>query len=194
VSGFGRRLGIGALVASGLLSLSSASSQDGYRPQDFRTTSVFQLAVESSSVLRPGQSKIVAQSALATRAKAPVAGHAAGLEILFLSQPLTETSRAEALARQARDLQKRDHAVLQLFLDTQGKISQVNLGYVVPGTTVSRTIAWKPEDLQKFSRYALDGKRLTIKSKGVYSESADERLTLSWDIDVSLPVLDPIKP
>jgi len=182
------------LVGSSLLVASVASPEDSLRPQDFRTTSTFELVVQSSSVLRPGQSKIVAKSALATRVKALVPGNSAGLEILFLSEPITETSRADALARQAKDLRKRDHALLVLYLDAQGKISQVNLAFVVPGTTVSRTIAWKPEDLRQFARYALDNKRVTLKSKGVYGESEGERLTLSWDVDVTLPVLDPIKP
>jgi hypothetical protein len=189
----GRWPGFLILVASSLLS-ATASPEDSLRPQDFRTTSAFELVVQSSSYLRPGQTKVVAKSALATRVKGLAPGNSAGLEILFLSEPITETSRADALARQAKELRKRDHALLVLYLDTQGKIWQVNLEYVVPGTTVSRTIAWKPEELRQFGRYALDGKRLTLKSKGAYSESEGERLTLSWDVDVVLPVLDPVKP
>ena len=186
-------MAIRLLVASVALSLSAAHPEDVYRPQDFRTAAVFELVVESSSVLRLGPSKIVATSALATRARGLMPGNSAGLEILFLSEPLTETSRPDALARQARDLRKRDHAVLVLFLDAQHKLWQVNLEYVIPGTTVTRTIAWKPEELQQFSRYTLDGKRLALKSKGTYRETGGERLTLSWDVDASLPVLDPVK-
>jgi hypothetical protein len=190
----GRWPSIPALVASGLLWVPAASPQEAFRPQDFRTTATFQLVVQSSSVLRPGPSSIVAKSALATRARGLMPGNSAGVEILFLGEPITDASRADILERNARELRKHPHAVLVLFLDGRGKIWQVNLAYVAPGTTVSRTIAWKPEELQHFSHYALDGRRLTLTSKGLYSESGDEGLTLSWDVDVSVPVLDPAKP
>ena len=187
--------GLLALAASVAVTASTADSQDSFRPQDFRaTTAVFELVVESSSVLRPGPSKIVAKSAVATRVRGLMPGNAAGVEIAFLSQPVTETSRADALARQARDLRKRDHAVLLLYLDVRHKIWQVNLEYVVPGTTVVRTIAGTPEELQPFSGASLDDKRLTLKSKGLYRETRGERFTLSWDIDVSVPVLNVTTP
>jgi hypothetical protein len=66
----------------------------------------------------------------------------------------------------------------------------------VPGTTVARTVAWKPEELKKyFSAYQFDGKRLVLKSKGRYSESENgrENLRLSWDVDVNLPVVRDVK-
>jgi hypothetical protein len=194
VSGLGRWPRILGLVASGLLAPSVASPGDAYRPEDFRTTSVFELVVESFGVLRPGPSRIAAKSAVATRVRGLTSGNSAGLEILFVSEPITQTSHADAVLRQARDLRKRDHAGLVLYVDAQGKIWQVNLEYVVPGTTVSRTIAWKPEELQQFSRSTLDGTRLTLRSKGLYRESGGERFTLSWDVDVSVPVIDPAKP
>ncbi len=183
--------GLLALAASIVAFASTADSQDTLRPQDFRAaTAVFELVVESSSVLRPGPSKIVAKSAVATRVRGLMPGNAAGVEIAFLSQPVTET-RADTLARQARDLRKRDHAVLVLYLDVRHKIWQVNLEYVVPGTTVVRTIAGTPEELQPFSGASLDDRRLTLKSKGLYRETGGERFTLSWDVDVSVPVLSP---
>ncbi len=69
----------------------------------------------------------------------------------------------------------------------------MNLSYVVPGTTVARTVAWKPEDLKKyFSDYQFDGKRLQLKSKGTYSEvdSKQQTMSLAWDVDINLPVFD----
>jgi hypothetical protein len=183
-----------ALAASVLAASAPAGSEDGFRPQDFRTTAVFELRVETSGVLRPGPSKIVAKSAFATRVRGLMPGNSAGLELLFLSEPITEASRADVLERHARDLRKRDHAVLVLFLDAQGKIWQVNLTYVIRGTTVARTVAWQPAELAEFSRYTLDGKRLVLKSNGLYRESSGEQFTLSWDVDVSVPVLDPAKP
>ena len=163
------------------------------RPQDFRTAAMFQLVVQASSVLRPGPSTIVAKSALATRARGLTPG-TSGLEILFSTEPVTGASRPDVLERQARDLRKRDHAILALSLDAQGKLSQVNLTYVIPGTTVVRTVAWRPEELTQFTRYSMNGKRVLLKSKGLYRDTSGERLTLSWDVDVNVPVLDSAKP
>jgi hypothetical protein len=41
-----------------------------------------------------------------------------------------------------------------------------------------------------FSNYRFDGKRLSFKSKGSYSdtESGKEKLRLSWNVDFDLPV------
>ena len=180
------------LIASLLVAAVTTASAEPFRPEEFRVTAAFELLVERSTVLSHGQSRIVAKSAVATRASRLMPGNSAGLEIVFLTAPITATSRADVLQRQARDLQKHDHAVLVLFLDTLGKIWQVNLSYVIPGTTVSRTVAWEREALAQFSGYALDKKHVALKSKGHYRESGGERLTLSWNIDVKVPVLDPV--
>ena len=182
-----------ALTVSSLCCAPAASPQETLRPQDFRSTATFQLVVEASGVLRPGTSTIVAKSALATRTRI-MPGNSAGLEILFFTEPITDASRRDVLERQAQDLRKRNHAILVMSLDAQDKISQVNLTYVIPGTTVVRTLAWKPEDLARFSSYSMDGKRVLLKSKGLYRDTGSERLTLSWDVDVNVPVLDPVKP
>jgi len=96
----------------------------------------------------------------------------------------------------ARELKKSDYAALVLFLDKDNKVWQANLSYVIPGTTVARTVAWKPEELKKyFSDYQFDGKRLTLKSTGSYSEteSGKEKLRLSWNVDFNLPVFGSVK-
>ena len=93
----------------------------------------------------------------------------------------------------AKEMRRSDHAALVLFLDKNHQIWQVNLSYVVPGTTVARTVAWKPEDLRQFSSDKVDGKRLLLKSKGLYDESGEERLKLSWEVDLNLPVFERIK-
>jgi len=88
-------------------------------------------------------------------------------------------------------LTKRDYAAFVLFLDKANKLWQANLSYVIPGITVARTVAWKPDELKKcFSSYQFDGKRLTLKSKGSYSdmESGKENLRLAWNVDFNLPV------
>ena len=70
----------------------------------------------------------------------------------------------------------------------------MNLSYVIPGTTVARTVAWKTDELQQFSNYKFDGKRLLLKSKGIYNEAgSEERLKLSWDVDINLPVFERTK-
>ena len=185
---------VGASISLAVMLAAAVTSAraDALRPEDLRATAAFELVVERSRVLTPGQSRIVAKSAVATRARGLMPGNSAGLEILFLSQPISTTSRADLLQRHVRDLRKHDHALLVLFLNAQGKIWQANLNYVITGTTVARTVAWQRESLAQFSGYALDGKRVALKSKGHYRESNDEHLTLSWNIDVRVPVLDPI--
>ena len=89
------------------------------------------------------------------------------------------------------------YAALVLFLDDRNQIWQANLTYVVPGTTVVRTLASSREELTKyFSDYHFDQNRLRLKSKGSYNTAPDSRkeiLTLSWDADLDLPVFDQIK-
>jgi hypothetical protein len=54
----------------------------------------------------------------------------------------------------------------------------------------------RPEELKKyFSNYHFDGKRLMLKSKGSYSEqeSGKEKMRLSWNVDLNLPVFHPVK-
>lgn len=67
------------------------------------------------------------------------------------------------------------------------------MSYVVPGTTVARTVAWRPAELEPFSGYEFDGTRLRLKAKGLYRESGEESLTLSWDVDLGLPVFERTK-
>ena len=61
---------------------------------------------------------------------------------------------------------------------------------------MARTVAWTPDELKKyFSEYSFDGKRLVLKSKGGYSdsESGREKLRLSWDVDLNLPIVREVK-
>ena len=95
-----------------------------------------------------------------------------------------------------KELKKGEHAALVLFLDKDNKVWQADLRYVIPGTTVTRAVAWKPDELKRyFSSYQLDGERLILKSNGTYgeTESGKEKIRLSWNIDLSLPVIHPVK-
>jgi len=172
---------------------SQVGAQSGaqFNAQDFNTRSVFELVVNDSSVLKVGASKIVTQSAFVTLAHGLIPGNSEGLEIQFFTKPITEAAIADILKNRAKELTKRDYAAFVLFLDKANKLWQANLSYVIPGITVARTVAWKPDELKKcFSSYQFDGKRLTLKSKGSYSdmESGKENLRLAWNVDFNLPV------
>lgn len=172
---------------------SQVGAQSGaqFNAQDFNTRSVFELVVNDSRVLKVGASKIVTQSAFVTLAHGLIPGNSEGLEIQFFTKPITEAAIADILKNRARELKKRDYAAFVLFLDKANKLWQANLSYVIPGITVAITVAWKPDELKKyFSSYQFDGKRLTLKSKGSYSdmESAKENLRQALNVDFNLPV------
>jgi hypothetical protein len=190
------RLRLPVIVICLIGSYGGAQSDSHPRAQDFKTKGVFELVVNDSSVLRRGPSRIVTQSAFVTRAHGLIPGNSEGLEIQFFTKPITETAAADLLRSGAQELKKSDYAALVLFLDKNSKIWQANLSYVIPGTTVARTVAWKPEELKKyFSNYQYDGQRLLLKSNGNYSEteSGKEKIWLSWNVDLNLPVFPSVK-
>jgi hypothetical protein len=179
---------VAACVLATLLPVAGAP----VRPEDFRTRAVFELTVARSRVLRPGGSRISAESAVATRVHGLVPGNADGLQILFVPRPMTAAGLADVLDHGARELRTGDHAALVFYLDPTGRVWQVNLSYVTRGATVARTVAWRPEDLRAFADYRLDGARLHLRSQGLHrDEEADEALTLAWRVDLDLPVLGP---
>ena len=141
-------------------------------------------------------SKIVAQTGYVALAHGLVPGNSDGLEIQFFPQATTEKVKTDILENDAKESKKNSYAAFVLYIGKDNKISQANLSFVVPGTTVARTVAWRPEELQKyFSDYKFDGKRAVLKSKGNYSESEKgvEQLRLSWDVDLNLPVVREVK-
>ena len=173
-----------------------AQSDVRLSPQDFKTKAEFELVVNDSSVLKTGPSRIVTQSAFVTLAHGLIPGNSEGLEIQFFIKPITEAAVTDILKNGAKELKRTDYAALVLFLDKDNRVWQANLSYVVPGTTVARTVAWKPEELKKyFSNYQFNGKRLALKSNGSYSEteSGKEKLRLSWNVDFNLPVFNSFK-
>jgi len=164
--------------------------------QDFQTKAAFELVVNEVRPLAPGTSKIAAQSAYVVLAHGLVPGNSDGLEIQFFPKPITEKVKADILENDAKELKKASYAAFVLFLGKDNKIWQANLSFVVPGTTVARTVAWKPDELKKyFPDYRFDGKRVVLKSKGSYleSEKGRENLKLSWDVDLNLPVVREVK-
>jgi hypothetical protein len=176
-----------------------AWSMSGGRPTpDVRTPdpgvkAVFELDNHQPDYIRPGRSRIVALSACAFHRHNLFPGTTEGLEIFFFTRPITAADSIDILEHDAKGLKKNDFAAFVLFLDKDEKIGQVNLSFVAPGTTVARTVAWKPQDLAKsFSDYQFDGKRLRLKSKAAFSEvnAKQQALALSWDVDVDLPVVE----
>ena len=188
------KCGVLVVAACWVMTAARVDSEVPFRSRDFQTNGVFELVVSNSSVLRPGASRIVTESAFVTLAHGLIPGNSDGLEIQFFTKPLTEAGKADILKNAAKELKKSDYAALVLFLDKKNKVWQANLSYVIPGTTVGRTVAWKPEELKKyFSDYKFDGKRLVLKSKGSYSESGKEEMKLSWNVDLDLPVFGEVK-
>jgi hypothetical protein len=184
------------VVIAVFLSPLRASSYGPFALRDFQTRAAFELVVNEAKPLAAGTSRIAPQSAYVVLAHGLVPGNSDGLEIQFFPKPMTDKVKADILENDAKELKKGSYAAFVLFLGKDNNISQANLSFIVPGTTVARTVAWKPEELKKyFSDYQFDGKRLVLKSKGRYSESenARENLRLSWDVDVNLPVVREVK-
>jgi hypothetical protein len=184
------------VVISGVLSPVHAGSYGPFTLQDFQAKGVFELIVNESKYLKSGTSKITTESAYVTLAHGLIPGNSDGLEIHFFPKPITEKIKTDILENDAKELKKTSYTAFVLYIGKNNKIWQANLSYVVPGATVSRTVAWKPEELQKyFSDFRFDGKRLVLKSKGNYSESekAQDRLSLSWVVDLNLPVVREVK-
>jgi hypothetical protein len=165
--------------------------------QEFQTQAVFNLAVQKSPVLKLGNSRLATKSAFVTYTNEFFAGKTNALKIEFFTQPIGEEARAKLLKNDNREISRDGYAALILFLDERKQIWQVNLTYVIPGTTVARTVASNREELTKyFSQYRFEQNRLRLKSKGTYStspDSKDEVLTLSWDTDLELPVFAKVK-
>ena len=152
----------------------------------------FELVIKDSKALTPGTTKIRYQGAFASRVRGLVPGNAEGIEIVFVTRPITPAMMPDILQNDARELRKSDYAAFVLFLDKGDTVSQVNLSLVVPGTTVARTVAWKPDDLRKhFSAVTVRGGRVALKSKGAYAEveAGHEALRLTWDVHVDLPLI-----
>ena len=165
--------------------------------QEFQTKALFNLAVQKSQVLKLGKSQLETKSAFVTYTNEFFAGKTNALKVQFFTQPIVEETRAKLLKGDNSEIIRGGYAALVLFLDERKQIWQANLTYVIPGTTVVRTVASNREELTKyFSDYHFDNGRLRLKSKGSYNtapDSKEEILTLSWDTDVHIPVYDQIK-
>ena len=165
--------------------------------QDFQTNASFDLMVQKSAVLRLGASRLETQSAFVTYTNEFFGGRINALKIQFFTQPIGADTQATLMKRGEGDIGKNGYAALVLFLDAKDQITQANLTYVIPGTTVVRTVASSREELTRYvSGYYFDRIRLRLKSRGTYNtapDAKDEVLTLTWDTELDLPVFDQIK-
>jgi hypothetical protein len=164
---------------------------------EFQTKALFNLDVQKSKVLKLGKSRLETESAFVTYTNEFFGGATNALKVQFFTQPIKEEARAKLLRGDNQEISRGGYATLVLFLDEErNQIWQANLTYVVPGTTVARTVAASPEELAKyFSDFHFDHNRLQLKSKGSYTapDSKEETLILSWNADLDLPVFDRIK-
>jgi len=165
--------------------------------QDFQTKASFDLVVQKSPVLKLGASRLEIRSAFVTYTNEFFGGRTNALKIQFFTQPIGAETQAKLLQRDDRDISKNGYAGLVLFLDAQDRVWQANLTYVIPGTTVVRTVASSPEELTRYiSDYHFERSRLRLKSRGTYKTALNEKdevLTLSWHTDLNLRVFDQIK-
>jgi hypothetical protein len=162
-------------------------------PQQPVTTAVFELANQQTGVLKKGSSRIVAVSAWVGRVAKEKPYGTEALEIEFFTAPLTAADQADLATNFGRNVKKRDYAAFVIFLDSARHATQVNMTFVVPGTTVVRTVAYTATKLKSdFGNLQFDGKRLRFKSKGTFDDTneAKELLRLSWDVELDLPAIE----
>ncbi len=189
-----RVLGIIVILFFSAFSTAIYSESTPSTVQQFQRRALFQLDVQKSTVLKLGKSSLQTKSAFVTYTNEFFAGKTNALKVQFFTQPIGEESRAKLLQNDNREISRGGYAALVLFVDERNQIWQANVTYVIPGTTVVRTVASNREELTKyFPDYHFDQNRLRLKSKGSYNtapDSKEEILTLSWDTDLDIPVYD----
>lgn len=176
-------------LAAGWAVLSFAG--EAFRRADFEAKSDFELVVDKSKYLRPGATRISGKSAYVTLAHGLNPGNADGLEVLFFERPITQADLPDLESNDGKAMRRASYAAMVLYLDKERRVSQVNLSYVVPGTAVAQTIAWKPDELKRyFSNVKFANGRLALKTAGSYSEREPSKsiYTLGWNVDLDLPV------
>ena len=183
-----RALSLVCCLVAVVASLSMAAEK--FQPADFQTRATFELVVNKSKYLKPGTSKVTAQSAFVSLAHGLIPGNSDGLEVIFFEKRVIDLP--DLMNNDAKVIrQSASYAAMVLFLDKEHRVWQVNLSYVVPGTTIAKTIAWKPDELKRyFSQVSYTKTRLALKSSGSYSEDdpSQDVIKLSWNVDLNLPV------
>ena len=174
-------------IAALLVVAAGASAQSSGR---------IELDVRKSSVIPLGKSHIDPVSAWVTHTDEFFGGRTMALKIQMFTSPIDAAARQRLVKNDGdhHELSRGGLGTFVLFLDGQNRISQANLTYVIPGTTVVRSIATTTDEVAKwFGDYHYAGGRLRLKSKGPYAtgaESPNEVLSLAWDISVEAPVVE----
>jgi len=162
----------------------------------FWVTPLGPLEAAAESTFALDDKTLVTKSAVAVLTDEFFGGRTHALKVIFTTERLTEQQQVESARDDGRALMKKDHAVVVLFLDKQNRISQVNITVIIPGQTVVRTVAWKPDDVRSFAAgYAYDGKRLRLAHKGSLTEATPGMapIKLGWNIDLDAPVVERLK-
>ena len=115
-----------------------ASAESALASQDLQARASFDLVVQKSQVLKLGATRLETQSAFVTYTNEFFAGRTNALKIQFFTQPIGAEAQVKLLKRDDREMGKNGYAGLVLFLDARDQITQANLTFVVPGTTVVR--------------------------------------------------------
>jgi hypothetical protein len=143
--------------------------------QNAKATGRFDLSVEKSPVLRTRKNHLESTSATVTYSAQYMRSRVAALKIVMPAGG-------------------QESATWVILVDKARKITQVNLGIMVPGSTVLRTVAWTAADIARyFLDYKFENGRLRLKSKGTYAtapDSPNEVLSMSWEIDLDVPVVE----
>jgi hypothetical protein len=175
------------LLAALLVSAAAASAQ---------SSGHVDLDVRKSGFLRPGKSHIDPVSAWVTHTDEFLGGRTMALKIQMFTSPIDAAERGRLMKNDEdnREVSRGGSATFVLFLDGQNRIRQANLTYIVPGTTVVRSVAITTDEIAKwFGDYHYADGRLRLKSKGTYAtgaDSPDEILSLAWDISLDAPVVE----
>jgi hypothetical protein len=173
---------------------SSIVAQPAFAPSDFHTSARFSIDADALS-LSTGVATIE-----------PRAQGYRWLRVYFYSFPLTPADVAGAMKGNVDSMERKwtskagnpkdynhSHAVLQLTVDRDRKVTQVDLS--VPGHTC--TIAGSTGEAAKaLPGYQFDGKRLTLKGKGSFicdmSFAKSPNRTYGWDLDLDIPVFEKV--
>lgn len=160
----------------------------------------FALDVRKSGVLPLGTSHIDPVSAWVAHTDEFFGGRTMALKIQMFTSPIDAAARGRLMKNDEdnRELSRGGSATFVLFLDAQNRIRQANLTYIIPGTTVVRSVATTTDEIAKwFGDYHYGDGRLRLKSKGTYAtgaDSPDETLSLAWDFSVDAPVVEHRRP
>jgi hypothetical protein len=158
----------------------------GQVPAESHAQATFDLEVKRSEVMKAGKSTLTSRLAFASvmHRESPIKFK--GVDIFLPSQTSAGTA-----PKNVTEVKRGEYANINILLDKSNQVTQVNISIVVPGSTVARTVAWKAEDLKKyFSDVTVEGRRITLKSKGVYEDpgSESEQATLRWNVDVDVSI------